>query len=857
MQGFNTACVSPALSFRRRVCISVLVACAALSLSACDVWVSADKRVQRAQTHLANGQYRPAMTELKTALESEPDHLQARLVLAELSLWLGDLDGAEKEISRALALGAGDAQARPLQYELLLARKNFDELGKLLAIDRATPAVRRLLIEARAAGARGDEAQVEEKLKLALEAAPDDAEALLESARLAAARGQLQPALELPERVSDAGEVHARALFLKGAVLMTQGEHSQAHEAFSRAHEAGKMLPAPEQLAIAAARTEASLALNDVEAADQSLAAVAAWGQQSLVVHYLRARVAMLKNDYVAAVAECQRALRIAPEHAQSQILLAAAHLSQGSMEQAQDVLTRLLAANPENLAARKLLAQVYLGRNQPSQAQRVLNSAAVGVEGDSELDWLMGAALMKAGSMTTGLQHLERSVAAAPKDMSRRIDLAGAYIAARMPEKAAELLTSVPPDSSAAPRAKVLQVLATAAGKPRAEARREVEALVARHPDDAALTSVAGAYLVGTGEPAKGRELLERAIALDPKNVDARLSLARMEAGTRNVSAAERWLLDVIKLDSEHQVARVALAELAWGVDDRQQSRKWLEEAISVNPGAVEARLRLAQIAFIEGDAPRARSLLDQALSVATDRKTVLTATGQVLARAGLNDEALARFREASAAGHADAVLEAARIHVDLDQPGKARALLESALKSRANWREAEQMLVMVDARDGQVQRAIERAKRLAGDTSPGALRVLEGDLYALSGQRDAAIAAYEAAQKLQPGPVLAIKIFNAKRSSDAAGAERSLTQWLERAPGDSDVRRVLAAHYESAGQTGKAIEQYERLLSADRIDPTMLNNLAWALHERGDPRALELAQRAYTASPHYAEIS
>lgn len=834
----------------------LVIAVALFSVAACDVLVSVDTRVERARSHLEQGQYRPAMTELKTALERQPDHVQARLLLAELSMWLGDLEGAQKELDRALSAGATDEQLRELRYELLFGQRRFKDLSTLLEADSSTPAIRRLVWQARVQAGRGEQSQAEAKLKLVLEQTPDDPEALLELARLAAARGEAQQALDLPQRIAQSDKVHARALMLRGSVLMGRGEHQQARDAFARAHElSARRLPVPERLAVAIALTEASLALNDIEAAGESLATIASWAPDSVITHYLRARIAMLKNDPIAAVADCQRALRIDPGHVQSQILLAAAHLSQGSVEQAEDVLSRLLASNPNHSAGRKLLAQVYLGRNQPERAQRLL-SAAAGEGADPEIDWLMGTALIKAGSSAIGLEHLERSAAAAPQNMRRRIDLAGAYIAARAPEKAVEILSSIPAGSAFAARAKVLLVLATASGKAPAEAHREIKNLIARHDGDAALMTIAGAYLASTGDPGSGRALLERSVQLNPKLVDGHMALARLEAGARNTGAAERQLAEVLKIDPRHEMARMALAELAWGAGDRNRSRTWLEEAISVDPSAIEPRLRLAQIAFVEGDPARARGLLDQAVSVSKDRSSLLSAAGKVLAQAGYTDEAFAKFHEAGAAGRSEAVLDAARLHLDLDQRGQARELIEAALLKRPDWREAQGILVTIDAKDGQVARAISRAGALASSASPAATRVLEGDLYALAGQSQAAIEAYEEAQRQQPSAPLAIKIFTARSLAGAVPVERSLTQWLERFPADAEVRRVLAAHYESSGQGAQAVSQYERLLAADRIDPAMLNNLAWSLHENGDPRALELARRAHAAAPHIAEI-
>lgn len=837
---------------------AVLCAATALLLSGCDALVTPDRRVERAQAHLAKGQFRPAMTELKTALEREPGHAAARLALAELWLWLGDVEDAAAEIERAEKASANPEQLRPTQYEILFRTRKFEELQRALEQDQSSPKVRRLVLEARAAGALGNATRAQEKLQAALAAAPDDAEALLESARLAIARDDLDPALELPARLAKADDVmRARALVLRGTVLLKRGEYPEARAALGEAVQVGSRMPVPEQFEAAAALTETDLALNDAAAAEKSLAGVTRWSPDSLPAHYFKARIAMLKSEYSLAVAECQRALRAQPEHAQSQLLLAAAHTAQGSSEQAVDVLTRLLASNPGNASARKLLAQVYLARNEAEKAQRLLGPTEA--EADPELEWLRGAALLRTGQTASGLEHLERGLASAPDDIARRLDLATAYIAAGMAEKALELLAAAPPtpDSAAAGRVKVLQVLAAAAGKPRADARKEIDALLGQHPRDAMLATAAGAYLTSVGEVDAGRGLLNRVLELDARSVEARLALARLEGVNRNLVAAERRLKEVLQIDPANQAAHIGLAELAWATGDRALAQRSLESAVSADPGALDARLRLAQISFLQGDAARARGLLDQAVSVAKDRKTVLRPIGDVLARAGFSDEALDRYREAAAAGDKSARLSAARLHLELGRKSEARKEAEAALKERPKWREAEQMLVLVDAQGGRIEQAFERARRLSGQPTAAGLKVIEGDIYMAAGQPQAALAAYESAHSREPSAATAIKVFTLRRAGGAADPERSLRQWLEGAPQDVQVRRLLAAHYEATGDVERAIAQYERLASDGKADAVMLNNFAWLLHQKSDPRALEIAQRAYAAAPQLAEIS
>jgi tetratricopeptide (TPR) repeat protein len=133
-----------------------------------------------------------------------------------------------------------------------------------------------------------------------------------------------------------------------------------------------------------------------------------------------------------------------------------------------------------------------------------------------------------------------------------------------------------------------------------------------------------------------------------------------------------------------------------------------------------------------------------------------------------------------------------------------------------------------------------------------------LEGDL--LMGQREYARAAkaFERAAGIEDSGELRVQWH--KASSAAAGAfgpDAELLEWLRRHPEDSRTRRYLAAAYLDAGRSRDAAEQYRLLVKADPRDARALNNLAWTLHQLGDPEALDLAQRARLLDPESAAIA
>jgi putative PEP-CTERM system TPR-repeat lipoprotein len=835
----------------------VIVLIAACSLAACNLWKSPDEQVAQARKQFAAGQYRSAMADVKTALESEPEHAQARLLLAEISLWLGDPDAAEGELKRAIGAGLPAQDGSELHYKLLLARSKYDEILAELRNEHGMAPARVLLYEARAHQGRDETDAARQALQKALQLTPEDPELQLQAAEMAAASGELRRALEVTERVTRPPEMKARALYLRGQIFRSRGEPAQARDALAGAYEIGRRyLPVPEQFAVLVALAETQLALADAAGTNKTLEQLALWAPNSVAYYYLRARVALLKNDPVTAVAECQRALRVNPDHKPSEMLLAVAHLSHGSFEQAQGVLERVLSADPGNVAASKLLAQVHLGRNEPEQARRVLDAIPGGSQGDPQVDWLMGSALLQSGD-AAGLAALERSQAAAPDDVGRRLDLANAYLIAGVPHKAIELLKAVPPGSPQSGRAQALRVLASVSGKAPAEARDAIDKLVAADDRNVDLLTAAGVQLAASGETEVSKQWLQRALDLDPKAVYARWGLAQLAVRAQDLARADKLLREILAIEPTQPRPYVGLAELAWRKGDREQTQKWLEQAISANPAAVEPRLRLAQLAFVAGDAARGKDLLAQAIRISgADRGSVLNSAGQVLARAGFAEEALDRFKEAAAAGAQQGVLNAERLLQEAGRNDEARKMLEAALVDRPDWREPARRLLELDARNGRADEALARVRAMS-QLPPVTALEYQGDINRWAKRYPAALAAYEAAYSKQPSAALVLQIFNVRQASGESAPERSLIEWLRKNPADAQMRRILAAHYQAAGRVDEAVGEYEKLLAAGRIDPVSLNNLAWILHARRDARAASLAKRAHDAAPQVAEIA
>ncbi len=830
-----------------------------LAVAGCDAFTSPEARIARAETQLAAGDYATAMRELKLALESEPGNTEARLLLARLSLQIGDSETAQKELDRALEAGLDPQQVVEFRYEVLAARDAFERIVSELDRETGLTEARRLSLRGRALTALGRLAEGEATLTAAAEVAPDDAwvaqelaRNLLRQQRDAEAEMAVERALQLDSRA-------ARAWLLKAALQLRRADHSGAAASFRSALEAGPAaLTYPEQVGAEAGLVDAHIQLGELEEAARRLAALRQRAPGTAVSHYAAGRLLTAQGDFAAAQNELRQALVLAPGHVPTRLLLATVLMSQGQVEQAKAEVERVLQADPAASDARKLMAMIQLALNDPVAASRSLAEVtrADGVR-DPYADRLMGAALVRAGSVEEGLSFLERSVAARPDDVDARLDLVEAYLAAGRPEAARGLLGSLP-EGGSAERGRVLAVVASTAGQSRADAQAAVERLVAANPTDAPLLRIAGAYLASSGAVERGRELLRNAVRADPRAVNSRLALATVESQLGDLGAAEIQLNAILESEPANQPAHLGLARLALARGDVDAATRRLERAISSDPSAVEARLQLSRLAMAQADAARGRALLDQAAEAGGNQPRVLNAVGEALLRSGEAAGALARFEQAFDAGLPEAGINVARAQVALGRDNDARRTLAEVLKLRSGWPPAVEILAMIDVREGRVDDALKRIEALrAADVGGPLVDEMLGDVQARANRWSDADRTYARATAAAPSARLALKRYAVRRDGRLGKVAEPLEAWLAVDPRDLAVRRALAESHLGGGRLEEAVAEFERVLAAAPRDPVALNNLAWVYHRKGDARALETARRAFDLAPAVPEIA
>lgn len=829
-----------------------VVLVAAASVSGCDLFTSVETRIGRAEERIAVHDYRGAMIELRNALQSEPENSRARRLLAEASLQLGDVSGAEADLRRAIEYGESPADLAELAARIRLAAGRFEEL--LTAIDAdelvlGEPA--RTLYRGRALIGMRRFAEALEQFEGAQESSGAMDVAIAEAQ---AGLGRFDDALQRLAEVVDQEPQNAPALLLRGRLLAARGQFDDARASLEKVHEvdAGQ-LDARQRSNLLSTLIEVYLARGEIATAETTLQAFARSFPEAPLTRFLSARIALVRQDYEAAAAELERIVNAVPQFIQARFLLGAVFLAQGRLQQADLHLSQVVQNAPENIEARKLLAQVRMRLERPGEAVQVL-VPAVQVSGfDPQVTALLGAAQTQAGHTGGEIPVLEESLVRNPENPEVLLSLATAYLREGEPRRALVLLRSEPARRGGPLKdALMIAALGTAEGPAAVDA--ELNRLLRERPDDLDILNLAAEVFTQRAEFDRGRALLTRAFSRSAEHPATLLGMARLEAAAGHPTVAEGYLQKLLEVESDNATARLGLVDLALRHGNRQTAIEHLEGWRAADMAALEPRFRLARLYLQGNQLDAAQAALDEVVARSADTAAAHSMVGSTYLDLGRYEQAIGSFRAAVDArdDRPGYWLNLARAQLASEQRAAARESLSRALALRPDWVLAVGVEVMIDLRDGNRQAALQRVNALRERfPQDAAVLLLEGDTRFAMREYAEASRIYDAAYALRPEAPVALRSYQARRQGRLVQAVEPLNRWLAQNPGDVRVRMVLAEAYQAEGDARRAVKEYEIVVRDGPPNAAALNNLAWLYQQQGDRRAADTAQHAYALAP------
>ncbi len=821
-----------------------------LGLAACS-GESSESLLGQAKASIAKGDLKAATIQLKNAVIADDKNADARYELGKLYLEQSDMPSAEKEFRRAREIGYAASTVNPMIARAVLGQREYQRvLDELPAptesnADAATLHALRATAELRL----GRKEDARKTIQVALQAAPGNVDVHLALAELALSDGDAEKAMQELDQALRIDPKHRDSLMLKGDLLRATKKPVEAVAVYRKI------------LEIDPRHTDARLALAGIAIADNKLDearkevnAALKFTPGNLQARYTEALIDFREKKTESARDHLAGVLKAAPSFVPALLLGGSIEYALGNLQTAEAHLNKVIKAAPNNLYALRLLAASQLRLGRPDDAARTLVPALRSANPDAGVLVVAGEIALVKKDFSQASSYFEQATKRNPDNAAIRTELGISRLAQGDSRAMADLQVAAEMEGANS-RADTFIILNQLKKKEFDAALKSIAALEKKQSASPLTWNYRGAAYLGKQDVARARDSFSRALKIDSAFFPAAANLAQLDLKDKQPAAAKSRFEGILKADPKHLNAMLALGDLSLLDKDEKTYVKWLKTAASAHPQALQPRVALARYQLAKGDKNQALSTAREAVNVQPDNPAALELLGTTQLALGDTTNALGSYRKLveRLPGQASPLIKLATAQITAKDPAGARKTLQEALLIQSDFLDAQLMLGGVEIQDAHFDAAHKLARQVQQQKpdNPAGF-VLEGDTAFARKNYPAALAAYERAQKLNPsGALLArqLPVFNATQRPEEG--EKRLAAWLTTHPQDAGIRAALAESLIKRKQYAAAADQYQILYKSNPNNLIVLNNLAWALLETNDNRALGYAEQAFKLNP------
>lgn len=642
--------------------------------------------------------------------------------------------------------------------------------------------------------------------------------AWLGRAKIAEKQRNWQQALPLLNRVLDLNPNNVEANITLGKIYLAGQQTDKALEISDLTLEL-----APDDANVRTLKAAVLFSLGDaVGAVRESLLALK-FDPDNVGALLVLATERMTKNDYTGAIGFVSRGLSIEKDNTSLLLLKIAALNGQGKMSEIIATYHKLIHIHPENKSYRLAIASIYISEERLDQAEQVFRAYEEENPGDLEAKFDVVRFLRQFKGPEQGLSQLHSYIKMSPELFDLQFGLADWYVGAEDLENASTVLRKVITDEANSPiglRAK----------------NRLAE-----------LASI-------QGDKDVQEKLILEILEIDPRNMDALVSRARIAIQHEEVESAINDLRSVLLNDPNSVPALTLLARTHLGLDRIEFAKDYYLKAVRVAPENTQIALEYSRLLLNLGEMDAAESTLTNIIARDSSNAQALAFLAQVKLskKQWLEAQQLAdRYR---AVGGAEAVSKSLNGLAYQGQRDYDKSIAAFKEVHRISPREVRPLLALIQTylKAGRRDKAVNFLESvLDADKNNVNAYLLLGRLFYAENNHAAAKDTFRSAIKANPNIVSSYTTLAAVLLGDDEfeAVESLLNDGLIANPNDLTLSMSLAELYEIKSDSTAAIGVYERILKDTPETEVAINNLAALLTKETDPvswqRAMELASR------------
>ncbi|MEM7083013.1 MAG: XrtA/PEP-CTERM system TPR-repeat protein PrsT [Pseudomonadota bacterium] len=821
------------------------------------------QRVADARTSIEKLRYREAIIEMRNLLLNNSRNSEARLLLGEALLALGDFATAQKEAERARDLGAP-----PERYAEMLARalqgtgNHVEVLSEIRTIDIENEELVSTLkaLRARSMLEIGSIDRAVASFNEELDAAKSvEARriALMGLASIAANEEDFEQAESLNLQAIELAPGVPETVLALGRVYLKQEKYQHARDLLARARTEEIRARREDWFFLEAQYIEALLGLNDLEGAREATRSLVAIGHDHPMALYLQGRVAFDAGNNDRAIDYFQQVLASYPNYSPAHALMGIAMIQLEDFDQAEMHLANAVINNPDNARARRLLAETRLRMGRDKAAVRTLSDGLSLDDTNTDLLTMLGRARLRGGDQSAGLDNLEEAYRRTPDSVQAGLALASAYLSSGDSLRAISVLRSLPEKALSDERRSILIRVAQLDNNNQARAERQIESLLVDAPNDRYVIGLAGSFYAAINKLDEARKLFRKLLADSPGNRSAMLNILNLDERIDDYTESRALFEAAHAEDASDLLPTLVLARIYEATGDSARSLEMIKIANSNDPSALLPNLMLASQALRDRDYKAAEEFTAIAVKEYPASARAHALHGFALMYRNQTSEARMSFQRAVVLSPETIQYRyfLGRSALASGQFFLARSSFATVIRNDDNHLPARRSMGVLQANAGktiQADKLVDDIEENFGKNRPALVAV--GEIRAAQGKALEAIEAFEAAQALGPSWAVAQALFTVRKAHELDDPTQTLVGWQQRFPEDSRPQLKIAQYHHEQGDHVRAIREYEHLLNIDPNSIIAHNNLAWLTFQRnqsGDQtRAIELARTAFELS-------
>jgi putative PEP-CTERM system TPR-repeat lipoprotein len=820
----------------------------ALSLSACSEQKTAEQLIASANQYSQQGKWSNAIIDYKNAVRLAPKSAEARLGLGKAYLNQGNYISAEKELDKAVDLGASYAQAVTLLAQVKTRLNKFEEVEQLVKISEELSDKDYLTVLSYAgmstlANGQADKAQ--DYFSQAAAILPDSTYSKLSKAYLFYIERDFSQGLPIINNLLIEQSAFAEASLLQGYLHFTLMDFQQASDSFEQYL---KHYPLDHNIRFFLANS--LIKAGKFEQADALTDKLLVIFKKSPLALQYKAQIAFHAGDFSKAREYASQAVGYDESFIIAKMIAGVSSYKLNELEQAYDYLIPLESMLPATHSINVILLSIKIKLGHTDDIASFVAQLKAIKNSDSDVDILQitSAELMKAGDFANAQSLLNKAAQVSPRNAIIQVQRGALLLSQRdlSGVKSLEHALSIDPSLHDTEFALARQYVQ---GNEITKAQAIATKWLASEQYQLSGHLLSGLIALQVKEITEAEEYFKKTLRLDKKNISALYNLALLSAYKQETAKAITGFKHVIELNPNHHDAIRRYSVLQAKEENTVESISFLSalhDQSKLNNKVIHKNLviGLAQNLRINTQVSVAIELLETIKA----EKNLSARYWSVLADSYMQSrqfkKALTTYEQAIKIHPRSYIIRVGYIGA-LDKLKSFPIALTLTKIANADFPHDDNLMVMLaylELANGNVQAAKQQLQVLVvKDISNSLVTATTAQVAMQEKEYPLAIELYNDMYEQTPNSSNIINLARAlKFSKQDSKAELVLEKYLVKVPSDNGVRMLLAELYGynniDSQKSAQIINTYEEVITIQPNNLPALNNLAWQQYQSND---------------------